>query len=994
VRKLATALAVSIALSSGSVHALSLGEIEMRSALNQPMSAEIQLSSVRADEMNGMIVKLASPEAFARAGIERTDSLADLKFEINKETRTIMISSRRPIVEPFLNFLLEVEWPAGRMVREYTVLLDPPVFMSPNTSSRVDTGADSPALVQRDDNSLVTPTPIQREGELVGDGELISLDALDTSIDSGVGETVSLDALDTTVETTVVQTDVAIVDEDPAVARARAAGAAARAAINAGEVIPSTGGEIITLETLGTDAGEVVTLSDLNAPNTAAQAEIDLNDGFDVELVGVGSESTLQADGSEIVSLDDLGTSVGTAVEITESDTQSITGTVTVQRGDTLGVIAENLAGNGASAQQMMMALLAANESAFINGNINLVKAGAELRIPSANEARSLSQAQALASISDQNRLWQEYRDSVRSGQRATQVATASQAASTAASTSSSQTESASNTAELGADAAAILENARTEVLRREELSIVADNESTTTAASATSDESSDSDSNRLGEINRKLQLAREELASSRRETDDLTDQSNALQSTSENIDTLVSLQQNDIAKLEAQLEAAKAETTAESATASAEALAAAAAESTGEALSTAADNATDAAAGLAGAATDLVGGAADSAGDTASNALASAGEALESVELVGGDAATAATDAASNAAATAASAATNTVAGATEASKGFLDTFLGSNLKWLLGGVGGLALFGLGGTLLLKRRKNKDIDDAELDDVEFLDEMDAADGTGAHAVSSMMDSGVDAASNAASAGVGAVAAGGAAAAAAVGMGGLDNDDTAAPAPAAMEADDDLMGAADAFESAESAADDMDHDDTISEVDVYLAYGLHGQAEELLTKAIDRDGNNPEYQTKLLETHAAQGNSDAYGELASQFHQKFGGSHEAWAGIAARGLEIDPGNDLFAGAAGDVEAVGVGRFDEAPSLQGEDFAVGDESEAIESMSRGFGGASDDAQMAAGTASDDDETHLMDQSIDPAFAFDEADLEGKLGFPITRCERCG
>jgi len=225
VRKLATALAVSIALSSGSVHALSLGEIEMRSALNQPMSAEIQLSSVRADEMNGMIVKLASPEAFARAGIERTDSLADLKFEINKETRTIMISSRRPIVEPFLNFLLEVEWPAGRMVREYTVLLDPPVFMSPNTSSRVDTGADSPALVQRDDNSLVTPTPIQREGELVGDGELISLDALDTSIDSGVGETVSLDALDTTVETTVVQTDVAIVDEDPAVARARAAGA-------------------------------------------------------------------------------------------------------------------------------------------------------------------------------------------------------------------------------------------------------------------------------------------------------------------------------------------------------------------------------------------------------------------------------------------------------------------------------------------------------------------------------------------------------------------------------------------------------------------------------------------------------------------------------------------------------------------------------------------------------------------------------------------------
>jgi len=96
----------------------------MRSALNQPMSAEIRLSSVRPGEMKGMIVKLASPEAFARAGIERTESLADLRFDVNPDTQSIVITSRRPIVEPFLNFLLEVDWPAGRMVREYTVLLD------------------------------------------------------------------------------------------------------------------------------------------------------------------------------------------------------------------------------------------------------------------------------------------------------------------------------------------------------------------------------------------------------------------------------------------------------------------------------------------------------------------------------------------------------------------------------------------------------------------------------------------------------------------------------------------------------------------------------------------------------------------------------------------------------------------------------------------------------------------------------------------------------
>jgi len=185
VRKLATALAVSIALSSGSVQALSLGEIEMRSALNQPMSAEIRLSSVQSNDLNGMIVKLASPEAFARAGIDRTDVLSDLEFTVSEATQSIIITSRRPVVEPFLNFLLEVDWASGRMVREYTVLLDPPVFLSPNTSSRSDTAADSPAFVQRDDTSLVTPTPIQRDSVIPGDivnfdqsgGELVSLDS-------------------------------------------------------------------------------------------------------------------------------------------------------------------------------------------------------------------------------------------------------------------------------------------------------------------------------------------------------------------------------------------------------------------------------------------------------------------------------------------------------------------------------------------------------------------------------------------------------------------------------------------------------------------------------------------------------------------------------------------------------------------------------------------------------------------------------------------------
>ena len=71
-RKLATATAVSLILASSGAHALGLGDIEMRSALNQPMNAQIRLTSVQPGEADGMIVTLAPPDAFNRAGIERS----------------------------------------------------------------------------------------------------------------------------------------------------------------------------------------------------------------------------------------------------------------------------------------------------------------------------------------------------------------------------------------------------------------------------------------------------------------------------------------------------------------------------------------------------------------------------------------------------------------------------------------------------------------------------------------------------------------------------------------------------------------------------------------------------------------------------------------------------------------------------------------------------------------------------------------------------------
>ena len=134
VRKLA--LAVSIALGTISVpaHALGLGELDSTSALNQAFEGRIPLLSVRPDELDAIRIRLADAEAFDRAGIERPYFLTLFKFEPKTDASgkpVIAVTSGFPIREPFLNFLVEVNWPNGRLLREYAVLLDPPTMAAP-----------------------------------------------------------------------------------------------------------------------------------------------------------------------------------------------------------------------------------------------------------------------------------------------------------------------------------------------------------------------------------------------------------------------------------------------------------------------------------------------------------------------------------------------------------------------------------------------------------------------------------------------------------------------------------------------------------------------------------------------------------------------------------------------------------------------------------------------------------------------------------------------
>ncbi|MCI0400107.1 MAG: hypothetical protein L0Y67_08210 [Gammaproteobacteria bacterium] len=112
-------------------HALGLGELQLNSSLNQPFDARIELLMVKPEELDTVNIRLADTEAFRDAGVDRPFILSRLHFELirnEKGADFIRISSSEPIREPFLDFLLEVNWSNGRMLREYTVLLDPPVY--------------------------------------------------------------------------------------------------------------------------------------------------------------------------------------------------------------------------------------------------------------------------------------------------------------------------------------------------------------------------------------------------------------------------------------------------------------------------------------------------------------------------------------------------------------------------------------------------------------------------------------------------------------------------------------------------------------------------------------------------------------------------------------------------------------------------------------------------------------------------------------------------
>lgn len=157
-----SALAAALCLSATGANAAGLGKITVLSPLGQPLRAEIDVNATR-EETVSMNARLASPEAFRQVGIEYVQAIANIRFTVDKRQDGqpyLRMTSDRPMNEPFIDVLVELTWSSGRMVREYTVLLDPPDGLTPAAPAAIaPPTAAKPAPVQKP-AAAAAPAPV------------------------------------------------------------------------------------------------------------------------------------------------------------------------------------------------------------------------------------------------------------------------------------------------------------------------------------------------------------------------------------------------------------------------------------------------------------------------------------------------------------------------------------------------------------------------------------------------------------------------------------------------------------------------------------------------------------------------------------------------------------------------------------------------------------------------------------------------------------------
>ena len=313
---LAGLLSVS-SLWSNSTWALGLGEIHLNSGLNEPLNADIDIIAATPEELTALRASLAPRDAFSRYGIDRPPFLTSFTFKVGKSKDghdVLIVRSTDSIPEPFVTFLVDVNWARGHLMREYTVLLDPPVY-TPGENA----GSSAPVTAP----STASASSPQAAPSAAATG-----------------------------------------------AESMTAPSPSSAATSAPTPLPKSGRRSRSHRSSGSGAPAA---SSETAPVAAAPSP--------------PAESAAPAEAAS---------EAGGAMP----------STVTVAKGDTLTKIAHSLrAESRADLDQTMIALYRANPSAF-GGNINVLRQGAVLRVPGADDIAALNQKEAMGEVHRQLDAW------------------------------------------------------------------------------------------------------------------------------------------------------------------------------------------------------------------------------------------------------------------------------------------------------------------------------------------------------------------------------------------------------------------------------------------------------------------------------------------------------------------------------------------------------------------------------------------------------------
>ena len=339
-------LALALALGANSAHALGLGAIEVKSGLNQPLVAEIPILSAGPGELEELEVRLASPEAFARVGLDRPVGLtANLQMEVGRNAAgqpVIRVTTASRFNEPFLTFLIEANWGRGSVVREYSALVDPPHI--------------APAVIRPLETPQVAAAPVMPEPMPA----------------PAVAEPVAVPEPEPVTEVAEMPAEPVAPEPEPLPAPEPPA-AAPEAVVAAPEPAP---------EPEPTPAPEPAPAPEPE-PEPVAEAAPEPTPEPVPPPPPTPAPAPAPAPGS-----------YGPV-----ADGQTLWSIASANRSDPAVTV-----------NQMMLAIQRANPEAFLDDNINLLKRGAVLRIPGSEQALAISQAEAAQLVRAQAEAWQARR--------------------------------------------------------------------------------------------------------------------------------------------------------------------------------------------------------------------------------------------------------------------------------------------------------------------------------------------------------------------------------------------------------------------------------------------------------------------------------------------------------------------------------------------------------------------------------------------------------